>query len=64
LLSKLGRSTEATRITRLADKTIDAVNQKLWSEQDGAYMAIQTIGSANGSGDKIYRLLTQDVTYY
>jgi glycogen debranching enzyme len=66
LLSKLGRSKEATRITRLADKAIDAVNQKLWSEQDGTYMDIQTMGSAasDSSYDKIYRLLTQDVTYY
>ena len=66
LLSKLGRSTEATRITRLADKAIDAVNQKLWSEHDGTYMDIQTIdnvGSNNGD-DKINRLLTQDVTSY
>jgi Glycosyl-hydrolase family 116, catalytic region len=66
LLSKLGRGTEATRITRLADKAIDAVNQKLWSEEDGTYLDIQTIGSDNSdeSGDKTYRLLTQDVTYY
>jgi glycogen debranching enzyme len=66
LLSKLGRSTEATRITRLADRAIDAVNQKLWSEEDGTYMDIQTIENAgsNGGGDKIYRLLTQDVAYY
>src|SRR5512133_425508 len=68
LLSKLGRGTDATRITRLADKAINAVNQKLWSEEDGTYMDIQTIGSDNNSdessGDKTYRLLTQDVTYY
>jgi Glycosyl-hydrolase family 116, catalytic region len=66
LLSKLGRGTEATRITRLADKAIDAVNQKLWSEEDGTYLDIQTIGNdkSNGSDDKTYRLLTQDVTYY
>ena len=66
LLSKLGRSTEATRITRLADRAIDAVNKKLWSEEDGTYMDIQTTDNtgSNGTDDKIYRLLTQDVTYY
>jgi Glycosyl-hydrolase family 116, catalytic region len=66
LLSKLGRGTDATRIIRLADKAIAAVNQKLWSEEDGTYMDIQTIESNNSNdrGDKIYRLLTQDVTYY
>jgi len=66
LLSKLGRSAEAARITRLADKAIDAVNQKLWSEQEGTYMDIQTTENSdyNGSDDKVYRLLTQDVTYY
>jgi hypothetical protein len=71
LLSKLGRGTDATRMTRLADKAIDAVNQKLWSEEDGTYMDIQTIGSDNNpdsdessGNDKTYRLLTQDVTYY
>jgi hypothetical protein len=66
LLSKLGRGTDATRITRLADKAIDAVNQKLWSEEDGTYMDIQTIGSDSPDerSDKTYRLLTQDVTYY
>ena len=40
LLSKLGKSKDATRITRLADKAIEAVNQKLWSKEDGTYMDI------------------------
>ena len=63
LLSKLGKSTDATRITRLADKAIEAVNQKLWSKEDGTYMDIQRVGSS-GDDDKIYRFLTQDVTYF
>src|SRR6476620_9276630 len=63
LLSKLGKSTDATRITRLAEKAIEAVNQKLWSKEDGTYMDIQRVGSS-GDDDKIYRLLTQDVTYF
>jgi len=63
LLSKLGKSTDATRITRLAEKAIEAVNQKLWSKENGTYMDIQRVGSS-GDDDEIYRLLTQDVTYF
>jgi hypothetical protein len=65
LLSKLGKSKEATRINRLAEKAIDAVNQKLWSEEDGTYLDIvQGLDSSNRENDQIYRLLTQDVTYF
>lgn len=65
LLSKLGKSKEATRISRLAEKAIDAVNQKLWSKEDGTYIDIvQGVDSSSGDYDKIYRLLTQDVTYF
>jgi hypothetical protein len=63
LLLKLGKSKEATRISRLADKAIDAVNQKLWSKEDSTYMDIVQ-GVDNSGDDKIYRLLTQDVTYF
>jgi glycogen debranching enzyme len=64
LLLKLGKRREATRISRLADNAIDAVNQKLWSKEDGTYIDIvQGEDSSNGY-DKIYRLLTQDVTYF
>jgi glycogen debranching enzyme len=63
LLSKLGKSKEATRITHLAEKAIDAVNQKLWSKEDGTYIDI--VQRVDGSSDdKTYRLLTQDVTYF
>jgi hypothetical protein len=50
----------------LAEKAIDAVNQKLWSTEDGTYMDIvQGVdSSSSGDYDKIYRLLTQDVTYF
>jgi hypothetical protein len=67
LLSKLGRSSEATRTTRLAEKAIDGVDRKLWSEEDGSYMDLQTVINTNGSSGKdeeIYRLLTQDVSHY
>jgi len=48
-------------------KAIDAVDRKLWSEEDRSYMDLQTIVNANGISDRdgeIYRLLTQDVSYY
>ena len=45
LLSKLGREKEADRLMELADKTIHAVEQKLWSEEDGCYIDIQEIAS-------------------
>ena len=60
---KTGKSPDVTRITRLADKAIEAVNQKLWSKRRSYSMDIQRVGSS-GDDDKIYRLLTQDVTYF
>jgi len=60
LLSKLGREKEADRLMQLADKTIHAVDQKLWSEQDGCYVDIQESHHIGGP----YRTLTQDVSLY
>jgi len=60
LLSKLGRDKEAERLMQLADKTIYAVDQKLWSEEDGCYIDIQESHHIGGP----YRTLTQDVSFY
>ena len=60
LLSKLGRDDESDKMTRLADKTIKAVDQKLWSEEDGSYLDIQETHHIGGP----YRTLTQDVSLY
>src|ERR1051326_8279563 len=60
LLSKLGREKEADRLMQLADKTIHAVDQKLWSEEDGCYIDIQESHHIGGP----YRTLTQDVSLY
>ena len=60
LLSKLGRDREADRLMELADKTIHAVDQKLWSEEDGCYIDIQESHHIGGP----YRTLTQDVSFY
>jgi glycogen debranching enzyme len=35
LLSKLERDSEANRLTQLADKTIRAIEEKLWAEDAG-----------------------------
>jgi glycogen debranching enzyme len=60
LLSKLGRDREADRLMRLADKTIHAVEQRLWSEEDGCYLDIQESHHIGGP----YRTLTQDTSFY
>jgi len=60
LLSKLGRDREADGLMRLADKTIHAVEQRLWSEEDGCYLDIQESHHIGGP----YRTLTQDVSFY
>jgi len=59
LLSKLGRSEEANGLLRLADKTIQGVEQQLWSEKDGCYIDIQQSPRSDS-----YRMLTQDISSY
>jgi Glycosyl-hydrolase family 116, catalytic region len=59
LFLRLGRSKEADRLMRLADKTIRGVEQKLWSEKDGCYIDIQESHHSDP-----YRILTQDVSFY
>jgi glycogen debranching enzyme len=60
LLSQLGRAGESDKIARLADKAIKAVDQNLWSEEDGCYLDIQETHHIGGP----YRTLTQDVSLY
>jgi glycogen debranching enzyme len=60
LLSKLGRNNESEKIIRMTDKAIKAVDQKLWSEEDGCYLDIQETHHIGGP----YRTLTQDVSLY
>jgi hypothetical protein len=51
---------ESNRLKRLAEKAVQAVEQKLWSEENGAYIDIQEARYANDP----YRTLTQDVSLY
>jgi glycogen debranching enzyme len=60
LLVTIGKQNESDRIKRMAEKAIQAVNQILWSEEDGAYIDIQETHHIGGP----YRTLTQDVSMY
>src|SRR5919204_6290187 len=60
LLSQLGMAGESNKIATLADKAMKAVDQNLWSEEDGCYLDIQETHHIGGP----YRTLTQDVSLY
>jgi len=60
LLQRLGRDSDASRLIQLSEKTISAVEQKLWSESDSCYVDIQETHHIGGP----YRTLTQDVSFY
>jgi glycogen debranching enzyme len=60
LLFATGKQNEYDRITMMAEKAIQAVEQILWSEEDGAYIDIQETHHIGGP----YRTLTQDVSLY
>ncbi|HJT48764.1 MAG TPA: hypothetical protein VJ729_11340 [Nitrososphaeraceae archaeon] len=60
LLSELNNDNESERMTKLATRTISAVEKKLWSENDGSYIDIQQSHHIGGP----YRTITQDVSLY
>jgi hypothetical protein len=60
LLSELNNHNESERMTKLATRTISAVEEKLWSENDRSYIDIQQSHHIGGP----YRTLTQDVSLY
>jgi hypothetical protein len=60
LLVSIGRQDKASDIIGMADRAILAVEQKLWSEEDGSYIDIQVTHHIGGP----YRTLTQDVSQY
>jgi hypothetical protein len=60
LLSVIGKDNDARRMAGMADTAIRSVEQRLWSEQDGAYIDIQEAHHIGGP----YRTLTQDVSLY
>jgi glycogen debranching enzyme len=60
LLVTTGKQNESDRIKKMTEKAIRAVDQILWSEEDGAYIDIQETHHIGGP----YRTLTQDVSLY
>ncbi len=54
------RNETVQKILKLADATIRAVEEKLWSEEDGAYIDVQVTHHIGGP----YRTLTQDISLY
>jgi hypothetical protein len=61
LLSEMGMKKESNKISRLANKTIEAVEQNLWFKDEGSYIDIQEEEKHIGGP---YRTLTQDVSLY
>jgi hypothetical protein len=60
LLFEIGNNKDADRMTALGNKTIEAVEQYLWSKEAHAYLDLQEDHHIGGS----YRTLTQDVSLY
>jgi glycogen debranching enzyme len=60
LLVTIGRQDTADRMRKMTDRAIQAVEDRLWSEEDGAYIDIQETHHIGGP----YRTLTQDVSLY
>ena len=60
LLLRLDKTKEADKLANLTEKTINGVEKKLWSQEDGCYIDIQE----SDDDRKPYRLLTQDVSFY
>lgn len=61
LLSEIGRRDDATRLTALANKTINAVEHKLWQDKEGTYIDLQEQHPVIQSP---LNFLTQDVSLY
>ncbi|HEX7032633.1 MAG TPA: hypothetical protein VF172_06505 [Nitrososphaera sp.] len=61
LLYEIGEKNIAGKLAKMAERTVNAVEEKLWSEQDGAYIDIKYDGTRD---ENIERMLTQDVSLY
>jgi hypothetical protein len=60
LLSKIHMEKEASKMRDLADKAVSAVEDQLWSEEEGCYLDRQERHHLGES----YKTLTQDVSLY
>jgi hypothetical protein len=59
LLSRIEREPEATRISKLAQRAIRAVEKTLWSAENNCYLDMYQINSHNKE-----RILTEDISLY
>ncbi len=62
LLCEIGEENTASKLMRMAERTVNAVEEKLWSEEDGAYIDIKYDGVDGRTEEE--RMLTQDVSLY
>ena len=60
LMEQVKRDSLIERLVKLANSNILAVEEKLWSQEDGAYIDIQETHHIGGP----YRTLTQDISLY
>jgi glycogen debranching enzyme len=60
LLIKVGREEDAQKLMTSTIETIQAVEEKLWSDNHGSYVDIQK----NHDFEEPYRMLTQDISLY
>lgn len=61
LLYEIGERNIAGKLVRMAERTVNAVEETLWSEEDGAYIDIKYDGADDENAE---RMLTQDVLLY
>lgn len=68
LLYEIGKKSTARGLMAMAESTVNAVEEKLWSEEDGAYIDLKYDGSGNnpavGNNYSKQRMLTQDTSLY
>jgi hypothetical protein len=60
LLNLLGKEEESNRIQSIADRLIDSIESKMWSEKSQSYINIDSTRTENGSSEILY----QDIVFY
>jgi hypothetical protein len=68
LLYEIGHKSMASKLITIAERTVNAVEEKLWSEEDGAYVDLHNrldgTSSSYNKYNKGRRMLTQDISLY
>ena len=68
LLYEIDHRPMASKLMTIAERTVDAVEEKLWSEEDGAYIDLyngaNNTQSSYNQYNKVRRMLTQDTSLY